>query len=99
MWIFLSDSFLSIVQSHDDPDVLLVRARHKGDIERVFTDAKVTRTPDADYLYRALIARHAVARAVAEQVNRIGYPNFKNSVKDMVRHDAYMRCWMDMMEW
>ena len=36
----------------------------------------------ADYLYRAFVARDAVARAVAEQAHRIGYPKFKDSVKE-----------------
>jgi hypothetical protein len=95
----MSDSFLSIVQSHDDSKILLVRARYKGNIERVFTDAKVTRTLAADYLYRAFVTRVAAAGAIAEQVNRIGYPNFKDSVRDTVRHDAYTRCWKDMVAW
>ena len=40
MWIFLSDSFLSIVAHRDKPGVLLVRARRAGDIEAVFPDVK-----------------------------------------------------------
>lgn len=34
MWIFLSDSFLSIVDKEGDGSTLLVRARRAGDIEK-----------------------------------------------------------------
>ena len=37
----LNDSFLSIVENMNNPEELLVRARVKGDIERVFHDAAV----------------------------------------------------------
>jgi hypothetical protein len=105
MWIYLSDSFLSIVEFHDNRDILLVRARHKGDIERVFPNTEVKCTPNHDYLYRALVARDVVAEAIAEQVKRVDYGNFKNSVKGESRreresrHKAYTRCWEAMVEW
>lgn len=105
MWIYLTDSFLSIIESQDDPGVLLVRARHEGDIERVFPGAEVERTPHRDYLYRALVSRTDVAKALTEQVNRIGYRNFKDCVKAESRpeaesrHDAYTHCWRSMVAW
>ena len=114
MWIFLSGSFLSIVAyrpdmgpgarsaSHKAPSTtekLLVRARIKGDIERVFPDAEVERTPGRDYLYRALIDRQCVADAMAHQVTVIGYPNFKDSVKEKERHNAYMNVWSTMADY
>jgi hypothetical protein len=41
MWVFLNDSFLSIVAHRTEPGVLLVRARTAGDIEAVFPQAHV----------------------------------------------------------
>ena len=41
MWIFLSNSFISVVQKPGDNDLLTVRARIEGDIERVFPGAQV----------------------------------------------------------
>lgn len=93
MWVCLSDGFLSIVEPQGDLSKLLVRARRRGDIERVFPDAAVERTPGRDYLFRALIDREAVAEAMAAQVRGIGYSNFKNSVKSRPLHDALMRVW------
>lgn len=94
MWLCLNNSFLSIVQPDTgEGDVLLVRARRKGDIERVFPAAKVKCTPGRDYLYRAEIERSAVQAAVSEQVAAINYSNFKDSVSNVNLHRAYGRVW------
>jgi hypothetical protein len=96
MWLFVKDAFLSIVKYAEDPTALLVRARIKGDIERVFPNAKVKKTPSRDYLFRAVIPREEVAQAVARQAMQIDYGNFKDSVADADRHNAYMKCWSAM---
>jgi len=96
VWIHLSDAFLSVVAHRHDPDMLLVRGRVEGDIQRVFPAAIVTMTPDADYRYRATIPRKTVAAALAEQVASISYPNFKSSIKEADRHDACMDVWSVM---
>jgi hypothetical protein len=93
MWISLSKAFLSIVDKGGDGSTLLVRARRKGDIERVFPQAMVETTPRNDYRYRARINREDVAQALAEAARAITYGNFKNTVKDRQRHDAYMDVW------
>ena len=100
MWLCLNRSFLSIVEPSDQDvntgDMLLVRARRKGDIEAVFPAAKVEKRPERDYLFRALLPRQEVAAAIADQVRGIDYPNFKNSVKNSKLHDAYARIWSIM---
>ena len=96
MWIFLNHAFLSIVNKGGDGSTLLVRARREGDIERVFPKAKVELTPHNDYRFRARIDREAVALAMAEAVRAITYGNFKGSVKEQARHDAYMEVWSTM---
>ena len=93
MWIFLNDAFLSIVDKDGDGTTLLVRARREGDIEKVFPQAAVARTPHNDYRFRARIDREAVAQAVAASVRGISYDNFKDSVRDRRRHDAYLGVW------
>lgn len=93
MWIFLKDAFFSIVTCPKNDRLLTVRARVPGDIERVFSRAKVYPTPDRDYAFRAFIPRHVVARAIAHEVMTIDATNFKASVKEDFRHDAYMRVW------
>lgn len=96
MWIFFNNAFLSVVVPKDKKGVLQVRARIKGDIERVFPDAKVIETPGRDYRYRAFIARDVVASVMAQQVMDISATNFKDSVTEGWRHDAYMSVWCVM---
>jgi hypothetical protein len=98
MWIFLSESMLSIVQKPGDAKAgtLTVRARVAGDIERVFPEAKVTVGGGTDYRFRATIPREQVAQAMHDQVMNLNYSNFKSSVKDRQRHDAYLRVWQAM---
>lgn len=93
MWIYLNNSFLSIVQNREDAALLHVRARKKGDIEAVFPDAKVTATPFGDYTFRADLPRAEVADALVKQAMTLTYSNFKNSVKDRQRQDVYMDIW------
>ncbi len=98
MWIFLPDSMLSIVQKPGDAKAgtLTVRARIKGDIERVFPEAAVAENAGTDYRFRASIPREQVAKAMHDQVMALDYSNFKGAVKDRARHDAYLRCWSAM---
>ncbi len=93
MWIFLKDAFFSIVTCPNNHRLLTVRARVEGDIERVFARAKIYATPDRDYAFRAFIPRHVVARAIAHEVMTIEASNFKASVTEDFRHDAYLRVW------
>lgn len=98
MWVFLRDSFLSIVDKGDDTgQTLLVRARKAGDIEAVFPDAEVIEGGGTDYAFRARIDREQVAQAMADQVRGIQYGNFKGAVRDHDRHDAYMDTWQSML--
>lgn len=96
MWICLSDAFLSIVEPAPGSDTLLVRARREGDIERVFADAKVTKTPGRDYLFRASLPRAQVAGVISHHVAGIDYGNFKDSVKNNKLHDAFAGFWSIM---
>lgn len=96
MWVFMSDSFLSIVAYRDAPGVLLVRARAKGDIERAFPLAVVKVTPAADYRFRARIPAPEVIEAISASLAAIQYDNFKASVREADRHDTYLRVWTAM---
>ena len=93
MWIYLNNSFLSIVENDQDSSLMHVRARARGDIEAVFPLAKVKHTPQGDYKYRTDIKREIVATALHNSIMNIDYTNFKNSVEDHVRHDVYLSTW------
>lgn len=93
MWLCLPDSFLSIVHKDCAPDELLVRARRKGDIERVFPDARVTQSAMTDYRFRARVKRTVVADALLSHAMTLDYPNFKNEVSDDRLYNAYSAVW------
>ena len=93
MCIFLNNAMLSIVAHRDKPDILLVRARVKGDIEAAFPGITAHITPGADYRFRAEIPRARVALFLQQHVQEINYPNFKKGVKDKVRRAWYSRVW------
>ena len=99
MWIFMSNSFLSIVAMPNDKNMLCVRARAPKDIHAVFPNVKITKTPMRDYMYRAFINRMIVADAIAAEVEGITATNFKDSVKDTARHGAYFNVWSAMMKY
>ncbi|MCB1773865.1 MAG: hypothetical protein KDI88_09630 [Gammaproteobacteria bacterium] len=96
MWVFLNDSFLSMVAHRDDPDALLVRARSQHDINRAIPGATVFEDAEADYRFRAVVPRRMVADAMRTAILGIDYPNFKDSVQEHDRHAAYSRVWGDM---
>ncbi len=96
MWIFLNNAFLSIVDKGGDGTTLLVRARKAEDIQRTFPGAKVEVSPNNDYRFRSRLDREVVALALAESVRQITYPNFKGSVSEHDRHEAYMDVWQAM---
>lgn len=98
MWIMLNNAFLSIVSPSARSPTLDVRARVKGDIERVFPGAKVICLPNRDYAFRAHLPRNEVAAAIEREVAGIRYPNFKGSTHENDRHDAYVRCWGAMAD-
>lgn len=99
MWLFFTDVFVSIVADQDRPTELLIRARLPQDINKIFPDAKLFSLGDFhDYKYRAYVDRAEVARVVAQRVLDINYRNFKDTVLEGNRHDAYLGVWQAMYQ-
>lgn len=98
MWVFTRNGFFSAVKHLDRPDCLLVRARFRGDLERLAVahriDMAITETPEADYRFRAVVRQADFARAMEAEARAVDYPNFKAAVHDGTARDAaYMGCW------
>jgi hypothetical protein len=91
MWLILNDSFLSIVR--DKGGELLVRARRRGDIVSVFPKARIITRAGTDYQFRAVVKQADVETAMTQELRRIDYANFKDSVPDKGRHDIYLTIW------
>ena len=96
MWIQFNNSFLSIVENRDNKLELLVRARVKGDIEKIFPDANVFEDDSADYKYRAFISKAKVSAKMMFKMTNINYDNFKNSVMESERKNAYNNVWIEL---
>tara|TARA_R110002020_G_scaffold191427_1_gene391271 strand:- start:2411 stop:2818 length:408 start_codon:yes stop_codon:yes gene_type:complete len=88
MWVFTNKGFFSIVEDRDNANNHLVRARMKGDLERLFAPyfafpkLQVEETPDADYRFRVSLHKSVVTNAIGVAVDEIDYDNFKNSYRD-----------------
>ena len=94
--MFSQRGFLSIVECKNNPDLLLVRARAKGDIEAYWPTAYVREGEGTDYRFRSYIPRDQVANRLAKIVREINYPDFKASLRDRKRIPWYSRVWANM---
>lgn len=105
MWVFCKEGFFSAVEHLGDKSKILLRARLKGDLERLFAkngiDAEVEATPEADYAFRATISKSDWTKVMAATAADIDYCNFKDRVHERscgIRNDAYMNIWCDIRE-
>jgi|SRR5450432_4578212 len=94
MWLCFNDGFLSAVADKNDPTRLMVRARRKKDLLNVFGEhVEILKDAGSDYRWRTFVDRKAFAALVASRVEKINYPNFKNSVGDHDLHNLYLDFW------
>ena len=80
MWLFTKDSFVSVVQHREHPNDVLVRARVKNHLTRLFPDAvkQIQRDDEADYRWRLLASKQEFAKVVSDYVMQsLDYDNFK----------------------
>jgi hypothetical protein len=93
-WLCFNDAFLSVVNHRTDQNLLVVRARRREHLTKVFgPSATIEVTPDRDYKYRTIADRKKVADIVASRIQNIDYGNFKDSVRSDDLHDLYARFW------
>ena len=98
MWVFLNNSFLSIVENRNNKEELLVRSRVRGDIDKIFPDSNIFEMENSDYKYRSYIKKIEVSEKIREIVTNINYENFKNSISksEDQRHSSYLNVWNEM---
>ena len=82
MWLFTETGFLSAVQKDPSKPELTVRARDKESLAYLVEKygLRVVKTPLADYPYRVEISKEQFAEWVSNEINSIGYSNFKDQV-------------------
>lgn len=96
MWGFLPEGFFSAVQDKKDPNMIVVRARIKGDLDNLRARFVPTLGPTigdeegSDYPYRAYVPREDFALGAYKMVmDGITYTNFKSAVSSRRGHDKY----------
>src|SRR5215208_4234346 len=94
MWVFTRSSFLSLISDPQNAAMLTVRARIRGDIQRLFPEATVTETPLRDYRYRATIDREIVAEALGDEICKLTYQNFKQAAGETDRRRPPFLAWI-----
>lgn len=82
----------------DDANLIHVRARFEGDLERLCErfniEPAILETPSNDYRWRMNFTREQWSDIMAEEAKDIDYCNFKNAVHDGTGRDrAYMDVW------
>ena len=80
MWLFTKNSFVSIVQHRKQPNDVLVRARVKKHLARLFPAKadEIFEDADADYRWRLIIPKQELAdRLSAYILQNLDYDNFK----------------------
>lgn len=95
MWLFSKHGFFSAVQNYNDENLIHVRARFKGDLERLCktygVEPNVVETPRGDYPLRMDFKRETWAAIVQHEALEIDYAKFKPAVHDgTVRDRAYL---------
>lgn len=104
MWIFTNIGFFSVVQDRKNRNKLCVRARRRGDLERLGKMLRCSLNIETgvgtDYEFRATVDRKKFQRYVEQSVRDITYVT---GVKDQIdcgetdRHSALYRVWDAMM--
>ena len=98
MWLFTKHGFFSAVQNHNDANLIHVRARFKGDLEKLCktygVTPRVVNTPHSDYPYRMDFNRISWMEIVKCEAVTIDYTDFENAVHDGTKRDAaYKDVW------
>lgn len=99
----MNDGFFSIVEDSKNPLRFSVRARKRGDIERVFfmKSKDVLETTESDYRFRVFLPKDVVVKRMADEIGNIDYTNFKDSIPstDKDRYGIYSKVWHVMFDW
>jgi hypothetical protein len=89
MWIANKFGFYSIVQTRENKDLFMVRARAEKDLQNlkntlpVLKNHEIKITKQADYHFRLLVNREELSRLMHFFATEVDYPNFKDKVYTM----------------
>jgi len=105
MWLQTNIGFFSVVEHRENPDLVLIRARAREDLENLceqaaeaaegFDDRFIIEDRLADYQWRLIAPRDAWVQVLTNLTNDIDYDNFKTAVgeKNKDRASLYLNIW------
>jgi hypothetical protein len=101
MWVFTKHGFISSVQHHSDPDMIVVRARDKRSLERISNKygVDIVRLGGTDYPHRVYVTREQFTEYMASEAENVDYTNYKNKLhvtRGDVYYDAATSVWSTM---
>jgi len=82
MWVFTETGFVSAVQNRNNPEYLVVRSRDRESLIELagLNELEIKFLTGSDYPYRIFISREDFKSWMNDQVDFLGYDNFKNRV-------------------
>ena len=98
MWVFTDNAFISLRADMTVPDLLDVRARFPGDIEKLWPQAVVTENYEYDYRFSSQVRREDVASVLGHQVRKLRYHSLTERILSPTREEAYLHVWFAMRE-
>lgn len=95
MWIVKNDAFLSVVKDRHNENQYAVRARVREDLVNAFPDFVdfIIESDDSDYRFRIFVTKDELKDMLSDSVDSIDYDNFKSSVLEKWRYNAYTAIW------
>jgi hypothetical protein len=84
---------VSVVEDKLKISELVVRARNKTILEKIFPENEILELDISDYKYRTYCTKNEWSKIVVDRINNIDYTNFKASVVDKDLHDMYNNFW------
>ena len=104
MWLFTKHGFFSAVENFNDKNLIHVRARFKGDLERLCATYRVRpevkTISGSDYPFRMDFERATWTSIVQGEAQSIDYSNFKSAVHDGTKRDrAYIEVWSALQKY
>ena len=94
MWVCFNDGFISVVKDKREENELVVRARRREILERLFPDREIIELWNSDYMFRTYCSKEELSKIMAESIDDIDYTNLKNSVTDPELKKLYGEFWL-----
>lgn len=82
MWIFTETGFVSAVQNRHNPEYLVVRSRDRQSLQELadVCTVDIKFMEGSDYPYRVFVSKDDFKHWMNDQIDFLGYDNFKNRV-------------------